>query len=77
MRYRTALGHVLRTVRVEQDRTLRSVCGKHMSISHLSSVERGRQEISSEMLEQVCERLGVKVSMVVSQASQVLERAEA
>lgn len=60
MRYRTALGDVLREERLARNLNLRQVseigC---IALGYLSEVERGHKEISSELLEGVAFGLGI------------------
>jgi transcriptional regulator with XRE-family HTH domain len=76
MKYRVAVGHVLRVERTNQSKSLREVCQNKMSIAHLSDVERGRQEMSSEFLNLICDSLGIKVSEVMLRTADVLVRAD-
>lgn len=60
MRYRIALGEVIREERLAQERTQRHLSGEAtISLGYLSDVERGQKEISSELLECVAGGLGV------------------
>jgi transcriptional regulator with XRE-family HTH domain len=54
------IGRVLRRVRTAQGKTLRDVAAAAgVSIGHLSEVERGRKEPSSEVLAAICGALGL------------------
>lgn len=60
MLFRETLGETLRELRTEQGRTLRSVASKAtMAIGYLSEIERGKKEISSEILNDLTRTLGV------------------
>lgn len=60
--YREHLGEVLKKERISQGRPLRDVSkSAFMSLGYLSEVERGLKEISSEMLELLCEALFMSV----------------
>ncbi|XVU30196.1 helix-turn-helix domain-containing protein [Actinoplanes sp. CA-054009] len=60
MMLRTLIGQVLRRTRTAQGKTLREVCElAGVSIGHLSEVERGRKEPSSELLDAICRALGL------------------
>jgi transcriptional regulator with XRE-family HTH domain len=60
--YREHLGEVLKKERISQNRPLRDVSkSAFMSLGYLSEVERGLKEISSEMLELLCEALFMSV----------------
>ena len=69
MRYRVALGEVIREERLAQERTQRHLSMNGIiSIGFLSEVERGQKEISSELLEGVACGLGVKSYELVIRA---------
>lgn len=60
--YREHLGLVLKKERTAQNRSLRDVSkSAYMSLGYLSEIERGLKEISSEMLELLCEALFMSV----------------
>ncbi len=60
---RELIGRVLRRTRLAQRRTLREVADSvGMSIGHLSEVERGRKEPSSELLAAICRALGLSMA---------------
>ena len=57
---RTAIGAVLRRLRQRQGRTLQDVAeAAGVSLPYLSEVERGRKEVSSEVLGAICRALGI------------------
>lgn len=59
---RVLIGPALRRERRAQGRTLKDVAdAARVSITHLSEVERGRKEVSSEVLEAICGALGLGV----------------
>jgi hypothetical protein len=63
----TVLGDVLRDERHRQRRTLADVARQaSVSLPYLSEVERGRKEISSELLTSVCESLDVTLVEVLA-----------
>lgn len=64
MLYRQALGEVLRELRTEQGKTLTSL-SPYISIAHLSDLERGKKEVSSEMLSTIADGLGTSVAELV------------
>ena len=74
--FRVCLGTVLRSWRVKQGRTLREVAdmGK-VSLGYLSEVERGRKEVSSEMLTAICGALDVPLWQVLRESAEVAEPA--
>ncbi|HVX54053.1 helix-turn-helix transcriptional regulator [Nocardioides sp.] len=60
--WREAAGGVLRAERLAQQRTLSDVAQRAgVSTQHLSEVERGRKEASSEVLEAVTGALGLRL----------------
>jgi transcriptional regulator with XRE-family HTH domain len=57
---RWVIGQCLRRTRLDQGKTLREVAeAAGVSIGHLSEVERGRKEPSSEVLAAICNALGL------------------
>lgn len=67
---RDAIGDVLRQARHDQDRTLADVAEEAaVSLPYLSEIERGRKEVSSDLLESVCDALGIDVADVLEQAA--------
>jgi transcriptional regulator with XRE-family HTH domain len=67
---RQSVGLALRTARTEQSRTLRDVAREaRVSLGYLSEVERGQKEASSELLNAICEALGLTLSSVISTVS--------
>lgn len=69
MRYRTALGDVLREERLAKKLNLREVSNLGcIALGYLSEVERGQKEISSELLESVAFGLGVAPHELVVKA---------
>ena len=69
MRYRVALGEVIREERLAQNANQRQLSTKGViSIGYLSEVERGQKEISSELLEGVAFGLGLEAYELVIRA---------
>lgn len=67
---REAVGQVLREERRTQDRTLADVAEQAwVSLQYLSEVERGRKEVSSDLLDAVCRSLGIEVADVLERAA--------
>ena len=63
---RVALGEELRRVRQAQGRTLRDVAeSASVSFGHLSEIERGAKEASSELLNAICASLDVQLGAVL------------
>lgn len=70
---RDAIGQVLRNERHDQGRTLADVADSaSVSLQYLSEIERGRKEVSSDLLESVCGALQVEVADVLERAAQHL-----
>ena len=70
---RTTLGNVLRRRRLAQKRTLAEVArAAKVSLPYLSEVERGRKEVSSEVLAAVCEALRLELADVLTEAGRDL-----
>jgi transcriptional regulator with XRE-family HTH domain len=60
---RSVLGDALRRARLEQGRTLADVAAAaRVSLPYLSEVERGRKEVSSEVLAALCDALGIDLA---------------
>ena len=74
---RDLLGDALRRRRQGQGRTLREVSASaRVSLGYLSEVERGQKEASSELLASICDALGVAMSDLMREVSDLLVRAE-
>jgi transcriptional regulator with XRE-family HTH domain len=74
---RNELGHVLRSIRLRQRRTLRDVsAAAKVSLGYLSEVERGQKEASSELLGSICEALGMPVWAALHEVSDRMAAAE-
>lgn len=64
--FRDALGTVLRSERDNQGRTLRDVAASAtMSLGYISEIERGMKEVSSEILQSLCDALFISVKDVL------------
>lgn len=67
MLLRIHIGASLRSARTEQNRTLRDVAREaRVSLGYLSEVERGQKEASSELLNAICNALGLTLSSIIS-----------
>jgi transcriptional regulator with XRE-family HTH domain len=63
---RESVGQALRRARTEQSRTLRDVAREaRVSLGYLSEVERGQKEASSELLNSICEALGLTLGSLM------------
>ncbi len=66
---RELIGQALRRRRREHGRTLADVAAQAgMSMQHLSDVERGRKDASSEMLAAICGALGLTLAQLMQRA---------
>lgn len=71
LKLRGYLGESIAERRKEKNITLRDV--GTVSISHLSDIERGKKEASSEVLESLCASLGIKLSELLRSTADKLE----
>lgn len=73
MLLKQALGHALYFERTRQQLTLRDVASQApIALSYLSEVERGKKEISSEVLEAVVSALGIQTSDILRETYEIL-----
>jgi transcriptional regulator with XRE-family HTH domain len=71
---RVVIGEVLRDERHRQHRTLADVAeDAAVSIQYLSEVERGRKEVSSDLLTAVHRALGLELAEVLERATRRLQ----
>ncbi|MCS5717518.1 helix-turn-helix transcriptional regulator [Herbiconiux sp. CPCC 205763] len=78
MLLRHAIGHVLRRIRLERRLTLRDLAaGSRVSVPYLSEIERGRKEVSSEILATVCRVLDLSLAELLDAVSRELGAAAA
>lgn len=69
-----AFGDTLRRIRQEQGKTLRQVCSvSHVSIGHLSDVERGTTQPSFEVIEEVANGLNLSLVELMREVYEYLE----
>ena len=77
MLLRHAIGHVLRRIRLDRRLTLRDLAARsQVSVPYLSEIERGRKEVSSEILATVCRVLDLSVGDLLTAVSVELGGAE-
>lgn len=72
MRTRHAIGHVLRTRRQELRLTLREV-NQHISYAYLSEVERGKKDISADLLDTLTKSLNYSRAEFMIEVARVLQ----
>ena len=74
---RESVGQALRRARTEQSRTLRDVArDARVSLGYLSEVERGHKEASSELLNSICEALGLTLGSLMREVTYEISAAE-
>lgn len=67
---RDVIGEVLRDERLRQERTLADVADDAaVSLPYLSEVERGRKEVSSDLLDAIVRSLGIDLADVLERAA--------
>lgn len=72
-RLRDVIGDVLREERRDQGRTLADVAERAaVSLAYLSEVERGRKDVSSELLGTICEALELPLPTLLDRAARRL-----
>lgn len=69
---RDYMGEALREVRKSQKLEMRDIPG--VSIGHISEVERGIKECSSEVFESMCDGVNVKMSQILRITADKLEK---
>lgn len=74
---RESVGQALRRARTEQSRTLRDVArDARVSLGYLSEVERGQKEASSELLNSICDALGLTLGSLMREVTLDITAAE-
>ena len=69
-RLRDVVGDVLREERLGQERTLADVAEKAaVSLPYLSEVERGRKDVSSDVLHSICDALELPLAEVLERSA--------
>ena len=77
MKFRHALGEVLRETRHEQKLNLRDVATRGaIALGYLSEIERGHKEVSSEILDCIAVGLGVPLSKLIEKTAIKIRIAE-
>ena len=72
MDFKVALGHTIRLKRLQQEKTMRDLAD-FISIGYISEVERGMNNVSSELLETIAEALGVEVYELIRDTANLME----
>ncbi|MFA5918201.1 MAG: helix-turn-helix transcriptional regulator [Candidatus Nanopelagicaceae bacterium] len=74
---RAHIGTSLRAARTSQNRTLRDVAHQaRVSLGYLSEVERGQKEASSELLNAICQALGLSLASVITDVAHEIRATE-
>ncbi|HEY3293234.1 MAG TPA: helix-turn-helix transcriptional regulator [Candidatus Nanopelagicaceae bacterium] len=74
---REHIGQSLRSARTSQNRTLRDVAREaRVSLGYLSEVERGQKEASSELLNAICQALGLSLASVITDVAREITTRE-
>jgi transcriptional regulator with XRE-family HTH domain len=69
MKFRVALGDVLKELRLDKGWTLRKLSIKaDVSLGYLSEVERGQKELSSEVLASIANAIQVPLHQIIIEA---------
>ena len=75
--WRQLVGSALRRARLRRGWTLRDLAAAaRVSLPYLSEIERGRKEVSSEILASICRALGLRLSDLLDEVMQELARVE-
>ena len=72
MDFKVALGHTIRLKRLQQEKTMRDLAN-FISVGYISEVERGMNNVSSELLETIAEALGVEVYELIRDTANLME----
>ena len=75
MDFKVALGHTIRLKRLQQAKTMRDLAN-FISVGYISEVERGMNNVSSELLETIAEALGVEVYELIRDTANLMENFE-
>lgn len=74
---RNEMGQILRKLRLAEGMSLRDVSGPAViSLGYISEVERGKKEVSSEMLSAICGALGVSLAVFLREVADCIALAE-
>ena len=75
--WRQLVGSALRRARLRRAWTLRDLAAAaRVSLAYLSEIERGRKEVSSEILAAICRALGLRLSDLLEEVMQELVEQE-
>lgn len=70
---REAIGAAIRGRRIEVGKKLRDVSAHGVALGYISEIERGRKEVSSEVLTVIAQGIDISVSDLLRRAADELE----
>lgn len=77
MKFRVALGEVLRELRADSGLTLRQLSSKsNVSMGYISEVERGLKELSSEFMASIANALQIPLHQIIIEAGHRIQMSE-
>ena len=77
MKFRVAIGEVLKELRLDRGWTLRNLSLKaDVSLGYLSEVERGQKELSSEVLASIANAIQVPIHQIIIEAGHRIQMSE-
>ena len=77
MKFRVAIGEVLKELRLDRGWTLRNLSLKSdVSLGYLSEVERGQKELSSEVLASIANAIQVPLHQIIIEAGHRIQMSE-
>ena len=77
MKFRVAIGEVLKELRLDRGWTLRNLSLKSdVSLGYLSEVERGQKELSSEVLASIANAIQVPIHQIIIEAGHRIQMSE-
>lgn len=77
MKFRIALGEVLRELRVESGLTLRQLSTKaSVSLGYISEIERGQKELSSEFMASIANALQIPLHQIIIEVGHRIQMSE-
>jgi transcriptional regulator with XRE-family HTH domain len=77
LNFRQALGSIIRDERTGNGRTLREVSAQSLiALGYLSEIERGKKEVSSDILHGICEALDISLSDLLRRTADLLDESQ-
>lgn len=68
------IGQAIKDTRLESGKNMRDIVG--ISIGHLSNIERAQKNVSPELLEYLCQSLGIPVSEMLYKVADYMKELE-